>query len=91
MPIIKPISDLRNNFNSISETCHEGAEPVYITKNGKGDMVVMSMALYEEQQAKLELYEKILEAESQSANNVARKSHSTIMDELRAKINGKKP
>jgi prevent-host-death family protein len=90
MPIIKPISDLRNNFNSISETCHEGAEPVYITKNGKGDMVVMSMALYEEQQAKLELYEKLLEAESQSANNVERKSHSTIMDELRAKINGKK-
>jgi len=90
MPIIKPISDLRNNFNTISETCHEGAEPVYITKNGKGDMVVMSMALYEEQQAKLELYQKLLEAESQSARNVDKKSHTTIMDELREKINGKK-
>ncbi len=89
MPIIKPISDLRNNFNTISETCHEGAEPVYITKNGKGDMVVMSMALYEEQQAKLELYQKLLEAESQSARNVDKKSHITIMDELREKINGK--
>lgn len=90
MPIIKPISDLRNNFNTISEICHEGAEPVYITKNGKGDMVVMSMALYEEQQAKLELYQKLLEAESQSARNVDKKSHTTIMDELREKIDGKK-
>lgn len=50
----------------------------------------MSMALYEEQQAKLELYLKLLEAESQSARNVDKKSHTTIMDELREKINGKK-
>ena len=90
MPIIKPISDLRNNFNSISETCHEGAEPVYITKNGKGDMVIMSMALFEEQQAKLNLYQKLLEAEAQSSTNVERKSHSVLMSELRNKINEKK-
>ncbi len=36
MPIIKPISDLRNNFNEISEICHKEGEPVFITKNGQG-------------------------------------------------------
>ena len=55
LPIIKPISDLRNNFNKISEICHKEKEPVFITKNGKGDMVVMSLALYEQQLAQLEL------------------------------------
>lgn len=59
MPIIRPISDLRNNFNDISEICHKEAEPVFITKNGQGDLVVMSMALYEKQQALIELYEKL--------------------------------
>ncbi|MDP4160454.1 MAG: type II toxin-antitoxin system prevent-host-death family antitoxin, partial [Bacillota bacterium] len=39
MPIIKPISDLRNNFNEISEICHKESEPVFITKNGQGDLV----------------------------------------------------
>ncbi len=42
MPVIRPVSDLRNNFNKISEICHHDAEPVFITKNGQGDMVVMS-------------------------------------------------
>ena len=39
MPTIKPISDLRNNFNQISEICHKDGEPVFITKNGQGDLV----------------------------------------------------
>ena len=59
MPIIKPVSDLRNKFNQISEICHKEREPIFITKNGEGDMVVMSMALYEQQQALLELYQKL--------------------------------
>ena len=59
LPIIKPISDLRNNFNMISDLCHANAEPVFITKNGHGDMVVMSQALYEQQQALIELYQKL--------------------------------
>ena len=59
MPRIRPISDLRNNANEISEFCREKGEPVFITKNGIGDMVVMSIEMYERQQAKLELYEKL--------------------------------
>ena len=56
MPIIKPISDLRNNFAAISETCHREGEPVFITRNGEGDLVVMSMAAYEQREATLDLY-----------------------------------
>jgi len=42
MPIIRRISDLRNRANEISELCHSQDQPVYITKKGKGDLVVMS-------------------------------------------------
>ena len=47
MPQIRPISDLRNNFTEISRIVHESYEPVYLTKNGYGDMVVMSVELFE--------------------------------------------
>jgi len=47
MPIIRPSSDLRNRYSEISEFCHEHSEPVYITKNGHGDLVVMSIETYE--------------------------------------------
>ena len=88
MPTIKPISDLRNNFNQISEICHKDGEPVFITKNGQGDLVVMSMALYEKQQALLELYQKLGEAEAQSNNGLKRISHGDLMKNLREKLNG---
>ena len=48
MPIIRPSSDLRNNYNEISTICHESEKPVYITKNGAGDLAVMSIELYRE-------------------------------------------
>lgn len=89
MAIIKPISDLRNNFNKISEICHTDGQPVYITKNGQGDMVVMSMALYEKQQNQLELYQKLLVAEKQSKYNSERKTHNDVMRQLTEKVNGK--
>jgi prevent-host-death family protein len=86
--IIKPISDLRNNFNEISEICHKEAEPVFITKNGQGDLVVMSIALFERQQALLELYQKLGEAEAESKSGVRRTPHGVLMKKLRTKING---
>lgn len=46
MPNIRPSADLRNHYNEISEFCHSEQEPVFITKNGKGDLVVMSMEVY---------------------------------------------
>lgn len=47
MNMIRPVSDLRNNFADISKTVHETAQPVFLTKNGYGDMVVMSMEAFE--------------------------------------------
>jgi len=62
MPQIRPISDLRNKFAEISHLVHESPEPIFLTKNGYGDMVVMSVELYE----KLGIAAKLAEQESQS-------------------------
>jgi len=88
MPIIKPVSDLRNNFNEISEICHNNDEPVYITKNGQGDLVVMSMASYDKMESIIELYQKLGEAELESQSNVARISHKDMLQILKVRING---
>ena len=56
MPTIRPSSDLRNKYNEISEFCHTYNEPVFITKNGAGDLVVMSNAEYERLCGKQELH-----------------------------------
>jgi len=56
MPNIKSSTDLRNNYNEISKFCHESREPIYITKNGQGDLAVMSIETYEMLNGKLELY-----------------------------------
>ena len=87
MPIIKPISDLRNKFTLISKICHEQHEPIFLTKNGKGDLVVMSIEDYEKQQALLELYQKLGEAESNSGSNTI--SHNDLMAKLRKRVNEK--
>jgi len=63
MPLIRPISDLRNRANEISELCHGEDQPIFITKKGKGDLVVMSQAHYERLYSLLELYQKLGEAE----------------------------
>ena len=56
MPSIRSSTDLRNCYNEISSFCHESREPVYITKNGQGDLAVMSIEAYEMLSGKLELY-----------------------------------
>lgn len=56
MPNIRPSSDLRNKYNEISAFCHQYGEPVYITKNGTGDLAVMSIEAYERLTARFELY-----------------------------------
>ena len=63
MPIIRPVSALKNRTAEISRLCHESGEPVYITKNGEGDLVVMSLAAWERDRARLALYEALEEAE----------------------------
>jgi len=56
MPTIRSSADLRNSYNEISSFCHTYDEPVFITKNGKGDLAVMSIETYEQIVGKFELY-----------------------------------
>lgn len=97
MPYIRTVSDLRNKYKQISKLCHDEDEPVFITKNGKNDMVLMSLTLYEKkktlyekQQALLEIYQKLSEAEAESEPSKTKISHRQLMDEMKAKINEKK-
>ncbi len=68
MPQIRPITDLRNT-TEISELCHAKNEPIFITKNGYGDLVVMSMETYESMQADKEIDREIELAEAEYAEN----------------------
>ncbi|HHV73887.1 prevent-host-death protein [Thermoanaerobacterium sp. PSU-2] len=86
MPYIRPVSDLRNNFADISRVVHETGEPVFLTKNGYGDMVVMSMEAYERKLFESEIYFKLKEAELEAQTTDKRYSHKEIFEELRAKI-----
>ena len=64
MPKIIPIRDLKNT-SMISQMCHELDEPIFITKNGYGDMVIMSMKMYEEKMFISDVYRKLNAAEEQ--------------------------
>ena len=88
IPEIRPISDLRNKFSDISKIVHKTNGPVYLTKNGRGDMVVMSLEAYEQNLFESEIYLKLKEAEYQAASTKKRYTHSEVMSELR-KITGK--
>jgi len=65
MPIIKSISELEKNSNEISELARQSKEPIFLTKNGQGDMVIMSMTYYSDMLRKIELYSKLAEAQGQ--------------------------
>lgn len=69
MPTIRPSSDLRNKYNEISSFCHDNSEPVYITKNGKGDLVVLSIETYERLVGKFELKKLLNEGIEDNKNN----------------------
>jgi PHD/YefM family antitoxin component YafN of YafNO toxin-antitoxin module len=61
MPVIKKSADLRNKYSEISAFCHKYREPIFITKNGEGDLAVMSIETYETLSGKNELYKLIQE------------------------------
>ena len=84
MPEIRPIKDLRNT-TEISELCHRSDEPIFITKNGYGDLVVMSMKTYEKKLALAELYKKLAEAESEIENGEPLLDAEDVFDNLRKK------
>lgn len=65
---ILPSTSLRNQYNEISEKCKATGEPIYLTKNGEGDLVVMSIEAFEKQQALLALKERLLDIELEQKN-----------------------
>lgn len=89
MPNIRPISDLRNNANEISDFCRATREPVFITRNGSGDMVIMSMEMYEQREAQLELYAKLAEAEVEAALGETGVDFAEFAKKLRGKVRGR--
>lgn len=64
MPQIIPIKDLKNTAE-ISELCHSVEEPIYITKNGYGDMVLMSMEVFERYMGMARIYREVETSERQ--------------------------
>jgi len=86
MPIIRPISDLETNLSEITKAVHEIDEPVFLTDNGYGDMVVMSMEIWEEMNFENEIYQKLVEAQAEARSNPKRLSHDEVFGTLRQKI-----
>lgn len=83
MNIIRPVSDLRNNFADISKIVHETKQPVFLTKNGYGDMVVLSIEAYENLQFESEVYFKLQEAEREAEANDTRYSSKDVLKTLK--------
>ena len=89
MPIIKPISSLRNQTRDIASLCHGQDEPVYLTTNGKGDLVVMSIEHYEKLKARIELFGKLTAAQAQAASGEGGFTHTQVIRKLRQRLHGK--
>jgi prevent-host-death family protein len=89
MPIIKSISSLRNRTRDIASLCHEQDEPVYLTTNGEGDLVVMSIEHYERLKTRVELFGKLAVAQAQAAAGEKGLTHPQMMRKLRQRLHGK--
>ena len=90
MNMIRPVSDLRNNFAEIPNTVHETAQPVFLTKNGYGDMVVLSMEAFENLQFESEIYFKLQAAERKAELSSERYSSKDVLKAMKDAIGGSK-
>jgi len=86
MSQIRPVSDLRNSFADISRTVHETKEPVILTKNGYGDMVVMSYEEYQSIQYEMGVMRELRAAELESETTTERYDHDEVMAGIRANL-----
>ena len=89
---IKPSAAIRNNYNEISQLCKETGEPVYLTKNGEGDVVVMDIKAFSKRESMLKLREMLIEAEEsrirgdkcysiEEVSNMMKKAINEVLDE----------
>lgn len=84
MPQIIPITDLRNT-NNISDACHAKKEPIFVTKNGYGDLVIMSIETYEKMLEEREIDDAIAQSEAEYEVNGVLLDAKDALKELRRK------
>ena len=80
--LIKPSTALRNEYNTISDLCKQKREPVFLTKNGEGDLVVMSIEAYQFREEMLDLREKLLSAEANRLSGAKTYSIAEVSERL---------
>ena len=85
--IIKASATLRNDYSSISNLAKETMEPIYITKNGEGDLVLMSIEAFERREQLYKLREKVLQAEQERIDGAEGLSVSEAKSRLRERLN----
>ena len=85
--MIKPTTALRTELSEITRICKEKSEPVYLTKNGEGELVVMSIAAFEKREAMLNLRAKLMEAEQQRLSGAKPYSTQEVREYIREKHN----
>jgi len=88
MALIRPVSDLRNNFAEISKQVHETSQPLFLTKNGYGNMVVLSMETFKNMHFESEVYHKLLEAEKEAQHTNKRYSSKDVLKAMKEAIGG---
>ena len=86
--IIKPSTALRNDYQTISNMAKETAEPIYITKNGEGDMVVLSIEAYERREEMLRLRERLLYSEEERLSGARTYSEEEVLQMLKGRVMG---
>ena len=86
--IIKPSTALRNDYQTISNMVKETAELIYITKNGEGDMVVLSIEAYERREEMLRLRERLLYSEEERLSGARTYSEEEILQMLKGRVMG---
>ena len=85
MPKIISSTSLRNEYNDVSAWCRESAEPAFVTRNGAGDLAVMSIDAYDDLVARANLYDKLLEGRADVQRGRVRGAREAITD-LREKL-----
>lgn len=84
--IIKPSAAIRQNYNEISNLAKETGEPIFLTKNGEGDLVVMNIEAYDQYVHQLELRERLVEIEERRLMGVKDSSARDFINEMRSAI-----
>jgi prevent-host-death family protein len=86
--IIRASASLRNDYTTISNMAKQTKEPIYITKNGEGDMVLMSIDAFEQREQVLQFRSKVLQAEQERISEAETISVSEARKRLRDRVNG---